>query len=162
MEFSDEGGNNVGTALELLTTVLSGTGWQPGNVAEFYEKNTTDLKRRSLKAAAKTGAFKLITMVCDLFDAKPVFHGDSKTVDILPMNPFSVSKETGLPVIADTETIYDQNIIELHYSQNVSNVSRTINTENLVTKLYAYGAYGDEVDGYCGIDECSHDEHEFI
>lgn len=161
LEFSDEEGNNVGTAHELLTTVLEGTDWTPGNVAEFYEKDSENLKRRSLKASSKTGAFKLITMICDLFDAKPVFHGDEKTVDILPMNPFSVSKETGLPVISDTETIYNQDIVELHYNQNVSNVTRTVNTENLVTKLYAYGSYGNETDGYCGIDEYNHEEYEY-
>jgi hypothetical protein len=77
------------------------------------------------------------------------------------MNPFSVSKETRLPVISDTETIYNQDIVELHYNQNVSNVTRTVNTENLVTKLYAYGSYGNETDGYCGIDEYNHEEYEY-
>ena len=92
--------------------------------------------------------------MCNLFDAKPVFHGDTKTVDVLPMNPFSLDSETGLPDLTNTDQI-----LELHYGKNLSNVTRTQNTENLVTKLYAYGSYGDKTHGYCGIDECKHTEH---
>lgn len=153
LEFSDDEGNNVGTALQLLTTILNGTGWTPGDVSTFYEKDGTTEKHRSLKAEAKTGAFKLITEMCDLFDAKPVFHGNEKTVDILPMNPFSVPKNGGMPDVSSAD-----GVVELHYGKNVSNLTRTMNTDNLVTKLYAYGSYGDKTNGYCGIDECEHTE----
>ena len=34
-EFSDEDGNNVGTAEQLLTTILEGTGWHGGHVDTF-------------------------------------------------------------------------------------------------------------------------------
>lgn len=153
LEFSDDEGNNVGTALQLLTTILNGTGWTPGDVSTFYEKDGTTEKHRSLKAEAKTGAFKLITEMCDLFDAKPVFHGNEKTVDILPMNPFSVPKNGGMPDVSSAD-----GVVELHYGKNVSNLTRTMNTDNLVTKLYVYGSYGDKTNGYCGIDECEHTE----
>lgn len=155
-EFSDDEGNNVGTARELLTTILSGTGWNVGRVDTFYEKDQTTEKRRSLQASAKTGAFKLITQMCNLFDAKPIFNGDSRTVDIVPMNPFSKPVDGSLPEIDD-----NTGVIELHYGQNVSNISRVLNTENLVTKQYAYGSYGDKTSGYCGIDECTHKEYVF-
>lgn len=82
LEFSDDEGNNVGTARELLETILAGSGWTPGNVADFYEKDGVTIKKRTLVASSKTGAFKLISSMCDLFDAKPVFHGDAKTVDV--------------------------------------------------------------------------------
>ena len=90
LEFSDKEGNNVGTAGELLATILKGTGWTPGVVEEFKEKRTGAIKARSMKASAKTGAFKLISNMCDLFDAKPIYHTDTKTVDIVHMNPFSI------------------------------------------------------------------------
>ena len=61
----------------------------------FYEKDGVTEKRRSLKEGAKSGAFKLTSSMCDLFDAKPVFNGADRTVDIFPMNPFTVSDETG-------------------------------------------------------------------
>ena len=154
MEFSDEEGNNVGTAEELLTTILRGTGWKVGSVESFYERDGATIKKRSLQAKAKTGAFKLITQMCDLFDAKPVFHGDSKTVDIMHMNPFSEPKDGGMPDVTKAE-----GVLELHYGHSVSNIARTLNTENLVTKLYAYGSYGDKTSGYCGIDECMHKEY---
>lgn len=156
LEFSDDEGNNVGTAEELLTTILSGTGWTVGYVYPFAEKNG-DPKRRSLKASAKTGAFKLVSMMCDLFDAKPIYHGDSRTVDIVPMNPFSEPQPGKLP-----DLTLANNVVELHYGKNVSNVERTENTDNIVTKLYAYGSYGDKTSGYCGIDECTHVEYKYI
>ena len=154
LEFSDDEGNNVGTAKELAATILEGTGWTVGNVYPFAEKNSAT-KYRSLKASAKTGAFKLMTMMCELFDAKPIYHGDSRTVDIIPINPFSEPAPGKLPDLGDNE------VVELHYGTNVSNVTRTLNTENIVTKLYASGAYGDKTSGYCGIDECTHAEFEY-
>lgn len=158
LEFSDEEGNNVGTAEELLTTILEGTGWTVGNVTTFYEDNDpSKVKVRSLQASAKSGAFKLISSMCDLFEAKPVYHGDTKTVDILPINPFAAPKNGGLPDVSTAD-----GVIELAYSYNVKNVSRKLNSENMVSKLYAYGSYGDKTNGYCGIDECYHTEYVFV
>lgn len=170
--FSDEEGNNVGTAAELLDTILEGTGWTAGNVYVFREEHGEAVngvmpeKRRSLIAPAKSGAFKLITSMCDLFDAKPVYNGDERTVDILPMNPFSVDEYTGLPMVATQNgtrlSLYrmDQSnqprVVELHYGQNVRNVSRTLNTENVITKLNSYGSYGDTTSNYCGINIAEH------
>lgn len=179
LEFTDADGNNVGTAYDLLTEILNGTTWTPGDVYRFVEKDQYETyvengvtktrkkeKMRTLRASAKTGAFKLITQMCDLFDAKPVFHGDTRTVDIIPMNPFSVSTDGELPSIflpdghaGKEENRQGSKVIELHYGQNVSNVTRTMNTENIVTKLYAYGSWGDTATGYCGIDECIHKEY---
>lgn len=154
LEFSDDAGNNVGTAEELAKTILSGTDWNVGYVYPFAEKDGKT-KYRSLKASAKTGAFKLLTMMCELFDAKPIFHGDSRTVDIVPINPFSEPDPGALPDIPN-----ESEVIELHYGKNIKNVTRMLNTENMVTKLFAYGAYGDKTSGYCGIDECTHIEYE--
>lgn len=167
LEFSDEEGNNVGTAAELLATILEGTGWEARNVATFKEKRSDKEKIRSLKASAKTGAFKLISNMCDLFEAKPIYYikyeenqdthviEEKRLVDIVPMNPFSEPEEGGLPAVTNDK------VVELQYGKNVKNVTRTLNTENMVTKLYCYGAYGDKVSGYCGIDEWHHDEYEF-
>ena len=150
LEFSDTEGNNTGTASELLTTILDGTGWTKGYVYSFAEDDGR-IKRRSLKAGVKTGAFKLISKMCDLFDAKPVYHGDSKTVDILPMNPFSEPEVGHLPDVS-----LASNVVELHYGTNLSNVTRTTSSKNIVTKFYAHGAYGEKTYGYCSIDECGH------
>lgn len=117
----------------------------------FYEKDGKTIKQRSLQASAKTGAFKLITEMCDLFDARPIFHGNTKTVDIIPMNPFSQPEDGGLPDVTKAD-----GVLELNYGHNVKGLTRTLNTENIVTKLYAYGSYGDKTSGYCGVDECIH------
>ena len=155
LEFSDDEGNNIGTAKELLTTILEGTGWSVGYVYPFAEKDGTT-KYRSLKASSKTGAFKLISSMCNLFDAKPVYHGDSRTVDIKPINPFSEPVTGHAPDVSKAD-----GVVELHYNKNVSNVQRSLNTENLITKLYAYGAFGDKTYGYCGIDVGEHIEYIF-
>lgn len=154
--FSDDEGNNVGTPDTFLDVILEGTGWTKGNVSKFYEDDGKTIKYRSLVASEKTGAFSLISKMCELFDAKPIFRGDSKTVDIVPMNPFSEPKDGTVPDVTTAK-----GVIELHYGNNVKNITRTLNTENLRTKLYAYGAYGDKTNGYCGIDECTHKELKF-
>ena len=206
--FSDDEGNNIGTPAELMEVILQGTGWYSGNIYEFKEDNG-DVKRRSLTCDEKTGSFSMIARMCELFDAKPVYHGESyvplskdpgdmdtnyaaycilnnqgkyvqltepatyepetyyrykvRSVDILPMNPFSVNKDNGLPeIFQEGGTIDATNVIELHYGVNLQNVTRTLNTENIVTKLHAYGSYGDKTDGYCSIGECEHTEYTYI
>lgn len=155
LEFSDSEGNNVGTAEELLTTILSGTGWSVGEVYRFLEDNG-DIKKRTLNASSKTGAFKLISSLCELFDAKAVYHGEGRTVDLLPLNPFSDEYTEGIPPSVDTS-----NCIELHYSKNIKSITRTQNTENMITKLYAVGSYGNATTGICTIETCSHEEYTF-
>lgn len=157
LEFSDEEGNNVGTARQLLETILEGTGWECGNVAQFMERDQPNVEKvRSLNAPAKSGAFKMIASMCELFDAKPIYHGDEMTVDILPMNPFSEEiNDDGTP----TEVVKNNiPVLELHYDRNTHKISRTLNTENICTKLYAYGSYGDR-EGLCSLQKCEHDEY---
>lgn len=155
LEFSDQEGNNVGTAEELLTTILEGTGWTVGTVDQFLEEDKT-IKKRTLNASAKTGALGLINSLCELFDAKAVYHGDGKTVDLLHLNPFSEDYTEGTPAEVNLD-----NAFELHYSKNMKSVTRTLNTENMVTRLYAQGSYGDVATGICNIQTCTHFEYTF-
>ena len=99
----------------------------------------------------------MISDMCELFDAKAVYHGDTYTVDILPMNPFSETPEGEIP-----KDVGLDNVIELHYDRNIHGLSKTTNTENMCTKFYAYGAYGDANLGMCSIQSCEHKEYEFI
>ena len=153
LEFSDNEGNNVGTAEQLATTILEGTGWSVGYVAEFKEKNG-DIKKRSLTCSAGTGAFKMIADLCDLFEAKPIYHGDTQTVDIVELNPFADYIVGELPNIQKKD-----DVLEIHYSKNLKNISRTLDTTNMITKLHARGSYGDTDTGYCSIEECKHTEY---
>ena len=158
LEFSDEEGNNTGTARQLLQAILDGTGWKVGEIAEFVEENEPDkIKVRSLTASSKTGAFKLISTMCEKFDAKPIYHGDTRTVDIVPMNPFSEVVGAEIP----QEVLDGENVLELHYNNNISKIDRKIDTQNLITRLYAYGSYGDHTTGYCSLSECTHLEYTF-
>ena len=143
LEFSDEEGNNVGTIGEIAATILEGTSWHLGEVASFKEEDkyapAGKEKVRSFTASAKTGAFKMMSDLCELFDAKPIYHGDDRSVDIIPMNPFSEKLDEGV-IPPD---LNKKKVIELYYDKNVRNITRTLNTENLVTVFSAYGSYGD-------------------
>lgn len=167
LEFSDEEGNNVGTADQFLDTILDGTGWKPGNVAEFYEDDGKTIKIRSMNAGVKTGAFRLIEQMSELFEAKPVYNGNY-TVDLLPMNPFSDLEEGEIPEAVypnasqNKKYMVDSNVIELHYDKSIKNFERTRNTENISTRLYGYGSYGDTVSGLCSIQTAQHTEWVFI
>lgn len=224
LEFSDDEGNNIGTAKQLLTTILEGTGWYVGDVASFIEEdiNPPTEKVRSLVCSAKTGAFRMIELLCEKFDAKPVYHGEGypllekdpgdmntnysaycklsptlyykrplgpciylngayrvfeqltsavtfepdtyyrykvKSVDIVPMNPFSEDTEEGeIPALVVSG---DREVLELHYEKGLKDITRTLNTENISTKLYAYGNYGD-LNGLCSIQNCFHDEYMYL
>ena len=161
LEFSDDEGNNTGTQEEQATTILDGTGWSVGNCDEFYEDYTDNagnniVKRRSLTASAKTGAFSQISKACEQFRAKPTYHGDTKTVDFKPLNPFSEDKDGGVP-----EAVTNDQVFELHYGHALKGVTRTLNTENLITRLYVQGAFKDKVSGYCGINEVKNKEYTY-
>ena len=168
LEFSFDEGNNGGTCEDLLATILDGTNWHVGKVAKFFEDNGVDIKYRSLVEPAGSNAFKMITDLCELFDAKPTFNGDY-TVDIGPINPFSVEL---IPIddgygygkkihLEDGQIpgLIGDNVVEIHYDKEAKGITRTLNTENLVTRLYAYGAYGDYATGICDLKEINHDEY---
>ena len=158
LEFSDTEGNNVGTAEQLLTTILEGTGWAAGYVEPFLEDDGETVKVRSLVASVKTGAFGLISNLCEKFDAKPIYHGDTCTVDIVALNPFSEVSGSEIPA----EVLEGKTVLELNYGRNVANITRTLNTENLVTRLYAYGSYGDKTTGLCSLQNVLHNEYIFV
>lgn len=153
LEFSDQEGNNVGTAEQLLRTILEGTSWNVGNVAQFMEDDGVTPKVRSLSASVKTGAFMLVASLCEKFDAAPIYHGDTRTVDLVPLNPFSAMNNSDFTALEGHEAL------ELRYGTNVSSVSRTLNTENLVTRLYAYGSWGSKDTGMCSLQEVEHTEY---
>ena len=85
LEFSDSEGNNTGTIGQIAATILEGTGWHLGTVAEFKEEDKFDKpdkeKVRSFNASAKTGAFKMMSSLCEMFDAKPIYHGEGTYIE---------------------------------------------------------------------------------
>lgn len=143
LAFDDE--NGIGTCTQLMTIILNGTGWTLGNVDRFYEPDGTTEKVRTIKSGGKEGAYQLINKVCELFNARPVYHGVEKTVDIVGFAPYTFVDGEEQPLLADADSL-----IELHYSKGMSGVTRRLNTENLVTRLYVEGEYGDN--GYLGIE----------
>ena len=176
LEFSDTEGNNTGTIKEIAATILEGTGWHLGYVAQFMEEDkyiktgTKKEKVRSFKCSSKTGAFKMMNDLCEMFDAKPIYHGEGtytdengqtqtgRTVDIIPMNPFSKDLAEGA---VPEEVLNGENVVALYYDKNVSNITRTLNTDHLVSVLSAYGSYGELDTGIVSLQTCEHAEITF-
>ena len=156
LEMSDEEGNNVGTAEALLTTILEGSGWSVGYVYPFKEDDGK-IKIRSLSGQAGTGALSFIESLCDVFEAKPVYNGDTQTVDLLQMNPFGKLEPGEVP----KDLLDGRNVVELHYNRNIHNLEKTINSENMATRLYAYGNSGD-LNGACTLQNVEHTELSFV
>lgn len=124
--------NGIGTISQLITTVLENTGWSLGDCDIFYERDGTTEKVRSIESEGKSGAWQLVQDVCNMFNAYPIYHGDTKTVDIRAL-------ANKLP------------LTELYIGKNLSSLSVETNSENIVTRLYVEGEYGDN--GYVGIDD---------
>lgn len=158
-EYDGQHAESVGTANMLCTSILEGTDWSydADNSAIFYEKDGITEKYRTLKCSAKTGAFAIIAKVAELFDAKPVYDGSNKTVKLIPMNPFKLDPITGLPDTGSASTV-----LPLYYGTNVRSMSRTRDSENMVTRLNVQGAWGDSTIGYCGIEELSFDRYSYV
>ena len=124
--------NGIGTISYLAEQALHGTGWTLGTVDVFLEKDGVTEKVRSLNSSGKSGAYELITKICNLFEAVPIFHGDSRTVDLRAAN--NRMQEW-----------------EFVVGKNLKTLSTKFDSSDIVTRLYVEGEYGDY--GYVGIDD---------
>ena len=140
LEFDgDETG--IGTLGELAAQVLKRTGWAYDEAGSdtIYEKDGETEKIRSFKTSGKNGAYKMICDLCTLFDAYPVFDSTdilTRKVRFRSMNNRGELREAMIGL--------DVNSIEIEE-----------NTEDLITRLYVEGEYGE--DGYVGIDDVNLD-----
>lgn len=137
--------NGIGTINQIATIILQGTGWTLGTVDTFYEPDGTTQRVRSLKTSGKDGAYQLIVKLCELFNARPVFNGANKTVDLLAFAPYVYEGNNTTPTLSDPEKL-----IELDYGQALEGITRSLDTENMVTRLFVEGTYTDS--GYLGIE----------
>ena len=130
MTFDDE--NGIGTLPYLMEQVLKATGWTLGSCDKLYERDGKTEKVRSLKSDGKAGAYQLITDICNLFNAYPVFDGNAKTVNIYALN--------------NKGRLY-----EMTMGKDIESLTVTYNSDDIITRLYVEGEYSD--DGYVGIDD---------
>lgn len=133
--FDDE--NGIGKCNELIEKALANTGWRLVNYdpTQFYETGTSTPKMRSYSCDTKTGAYAMVTGICELFRARPVFHGTTKTIEVI------------------ANTVPMGNMLEMYYGRNVDKITRKLDTSKLITRLYVEGEYGDF--GYVGIDDAT-------
>lgn len=123
--------NGIGTAQHLLEQVLQNTGWTLKYCETFYETDGVTEKVRSLKSENKRGAYLLISDICKLFSARPIYDGDEKSVSVVSLNRYD-------------------SMMELNFGKNLDSIDRKEDASNIVTRLYVEGEYGDH--GYVGID----------
>ena len=128
--FDDE--NGIGTVDYLLGQILTGTGWSLGFCETLYEADGSTIKVRSLKSDGKQGALGLINTVCNLFKCHPVYDSENMQVNIYALNRH-------------------EKAIEIEVGRNTGTMSVNDNSEDIVTRLYVEGEYGDY--GYVGIDD---------
>ena len=138
MIFDDE--NGIGNIEYLMDQILLGTGWSYDDTHSdtLVEKDGITEKVRSLSSDGKKGALDLISTVCNLFQARPIFDTDAKTVTIKAMNN-------------------RQQVLEGEVGRNLTALNVTQNSSNISTRVYVEGEYGDY--GYVGIDDVKVDEN---
>lgn len=137
LTFDDE--NGIGTLPYLMKQIMAGTGWSFDEAGSdiFYENYATDEsaekveKKRSLSSDDKSGAYALISEVCDLFNAYPVFDAVNKSVTCFDLN----NKKP---------------LWEMEVGKNLTALSKESDSESIVTRLYVEGDYDE--DEYVGID----------
>ena len=80
MQFDDT--NGIGTLPVLMRRVLKGTNWtfDEDHSDVFKERDDATIKVRSISSGGKDGAYKLITEICNLFDAYPVYNANEHKV----------------------------------------------------------------------------------
>ena len=123
--------NGIGRCDELITKAIAGTGWTLVACDTFFEADGETEKIRSYSCDAKTGAYNMISGICKLFNARPIFHGYTKQIEIR-----SIYSHLGW--------------MEILFGKNSDKIQRITNSDNLITRLYVEGEYGDF--GYVGID----------
>lgn len=137
VSFDDE--NGIGTAGYLMEQILKGTGWEYDTQSDtLYESDGTTEKVRSLISSEKKGALELISMVCKLFCARPVFDTDQKKVKILDINN-------------------REQVLEGEVGRNLNALTVNNDSSNMCTRVYIEGEYGDY--GYVGIDDVKVDRY---
>ena len=117
-------GEETGTADELLVKILKGSDWSIGEVDEFIDDDSEEVKVRTLKGE-RSNRFALIQEVCTLFECFPIFHEDTKTVDL--------KADIGL----------DRGV-QFRYRKNLKNITQNLESNEIVTKLWVEG--GDNPD----------------
>lgn len=98
----------------------------------FYESDDITEKVRSISCDTRRGAYLLISDICKLFSAYPVYDGETRTVNIYSLNRH-------------------EDMLELNFAKNLTGVERKEDAADIVTRLYVEGEYADG--GYVGIDD---------
>jgi hypothetical protein len=128
-DFSSDINQDICSApTQIMTAILEDTGWTLGTVDA-----TLNTKIRTFNMGSQSNTLEMLNKVAELFEGYLRFNGDAKTVDLL----LDVGDANGQA--------------SFRYKKNLKSISRVSNTENLVTRLYAYG--GEDEYGTIGISE---------
>lgn len=126
MTFDDT--NGIDNLPGLMEKVLRGTLWSfdEEHSDTFYENDDPDREKiRSLQSDGKEGAYQLITDICTLFDAYPVFDGESRTVACYSRNNKGPMRE-------------------LFIGKNLNSLDVKYDSTSIVTRLYVEGTFDED------------------
>ena len=124
MTFDDETG--IGTLAYLIKRALKGTLWTFDEEGSdpFPEKDSNVEKVRSFSSDGKEGALQLVTNICTLFNAYPIFDGNTKTITVKALNNKG-------------------DIREMYIGKDLTALEVKHDSTSLITRMYVEGSYGD-------------------
>ena len=96
-------------------------GWSLGTISMGVDH----VKMRGLEAGEQS-PFSFIMSIMEKYNAIPIFNSQTMTVDVIP------------------QTEQDHPTLDLRVSKNLKEVNITYDTTEMVTKLYCYGATGED------------------
>ena len=125
MHFDDT--NGIGDLPTLMRRILKGTTWtfDEDHSDIFKERDNETIKIRSISSGGKDGAYKLITTLCDLFGAYPIFNADERKVICKILNKRGEMREmmigkdlNALTVKKDSSSIVTRLCVEGQYTDD--------------------------------------------
>lgn len=106
-----------GTAEEVLTTIISGSGWTVGICSTFMQDSTEKIRHYKKN---NSNIMEMLCEIAELFEGYLTFDAVNKKVNLLV-------------------NIGDNKGVCFRYSKNLRNITRITDTENITTRLWVWG-----------------------
>lgn len=106
-----------GTAEEVLTTIISGSGWTVGTCSTFMQGSTEKIRHYKKN---NSNIMEMLCEIAELFEGYLTFDAVNKKVNLL----VNIGNNDG---------------VCFRYSKNLRDITRITDTENITTRLWVWG-----------------------
>jgi phage minor structural protein len=106
-----------GTADEVLTTIISGSGWTVGVCNTFMQEQTEKIRHYKKD---NSNIMEMLCEIAELFEGYLTFDAVNKQVNLL-------------------SNIGDNKGVSFRYAKNLREITRITDTENITTRLWVWG-----------------------